>query len=146
MRLRASAPNFTHKHSIEIAPNVATSVMLNKCTYDYPSHALPMPFFLCGYLIEAQSMWIFSVQALCIRSIRRYTVLNAVQPIEVGLLSLAQSVDLTASCTFNPHHRKHRCIISIILSCCSGLILLSLGRQSPRRKISAPTSIPEPFI
>ena len=46
-------------------------------------------------------MWIFSVQALCIRSILRYAVLNAVQPIEVGLLSLAQSVDMTASCMSN---------------------------------------------
>ena len=31
-------------------------------------------------------------------------------------------------------------MISIIRSCCSSVILLSLGKQSPRRKISAPTS------
>ena len=37
-------------------------------------------------------------------------------------------------------------MISIILSCCSGVILLSEGKHNPLRKISAPTSIPEPFI
>lgn len=41
---------------------------------------------------------------------------------------------------------KQRCIISIITSCCSGVILLSLGKQSPRLKMSAPTSAPEPFM
>ena len=37
-------------------------------------------------------------------------------------------------------HPKHRLIISITTSCCSGVILLSLGRHRPRRKMSAPTS------
>ena len=44
------------------------------------------------------------------------------------------------------HHRKHLWIMSIITSCCSSVILLSLGRHSPLRKLSAPTSIPEPFM
>ena len=37
-------------------------------------------------------------------------------------------------------------MISIIRSCCSSVILLSEGKHNPLRKISAPTSIPEPFI
>lgn len=43
-------------------------------------------------------------------------------------------------------YRKHRWIISITLSCCSSVILLSLGRHSPLRKISAPTSTPFPAM
>ena len=53
---------------------------------------------------------------------------------------------LQPSCTFSRHHKKHLWMISIIRSCCSSVILLSDGRQSPLRKISAPTSIPDPFM
>ena len=43
-------------------------------------------------------------------------------------------------------YKKHLWMISIILSCCSAVILLSEGKHSPRRKISAPMSTPDPLM
>jgi len=43
-------------------------------------------------------------------------------------------------------YSKHALITSIILSCCSAVILLSLGRHNPLAKISIPTSATPPAI
>ena len=44
------------------------------------------------------------------------------------------------------YYSKHLLITSIILSCCSGVILLSEGKQHPLSKMSAPTSLSPPAI
>ena len=44
------------------------------------------------------------------------------------------------------NHSKHSLMVWMMASCCSGVILLSLGRQSPRAKISAPTSRVSPAM
>ena len=43
-------------------------------------------------------------------------------------------------------YAKQARISSMTVSCCSGVILLSLGRHSPRWKMSAPTSATPPAI
>ena len=104
--------------------------------FDSLIHIQPMPYFLSTHLMHIQQMYIYALSH--IQQMRIYSP-NAC-PADVA------SSYLQPSCTFSRHHRKHRCMISIIRSCCSSVILLSLGKQSPRLKISAPTSIPEPFI
>lgn len=44
------------------------------------------------------------------------------------------------------HYSKHSLMIWMMASCCSGVILLSLGRQRPRAKMSAPTSVMPPAM
>ena len=41
---------------------------------------------------------------------------------------------------------KQLFMISIMISCCSAVILLSLGRHKPLSKISFPASMPLPFV
>ena len=44
------------------------------------------------------------------------------------------------------HYSKHSLMVWMMASCCSGVILLSLGRQRPRAKMSAPTSRVSPAM
>lgn len=44
------------------------------------------------------------------------------------------------------HYSKHSLMVWMMASCCSGVILLSLGRQSPRAKMSAPLSWHSPAM
>ena len=44
------------------------------------------------------------------------------------------------------NYSKHSLMVWMMASCWSGVILLSLGRQSPRSKMSAPTSVIPPAM
>lgn len=68
---------------------------------------------------------------------------------ENGLLDLQLSyrcVDSELRQLLDTHHSKHPRTISITISCCSAVILLLLGRQRPRLKMSALTSSMPPAM
>ena len=118
--------------AVKTAPNVATSCMRSRCVSGSQKHMQQTEFFVSTHLMHAEQTCIYGAQS-CSADTASSRYLPIYNPD-------SHSADMAW------HHKKHRCMISITRSCCSGVIMLSLGKQSPRRKISAPTSIPEPFI
>ena len=118
----------------------------------YAPHTYAADVHLTAWFIC--SRWRFSyLRTWCIRSRCTYTLSVIFSRCRCTYLMHALPMRYLPIYTPHPHpadmawhHRKHLWMISIIRSCCSSVILLSLGKHSPLRKISAPTSIPEPFM
>ena len=130
---------------IELFESANEGFLICICTYrfKYGRNLVDM-LFLCTYRKHVEQMALYTPDCDAIDMtfffLRTQLLPNrhSFKPASPCLLPSCMSSRFT--------YRKHRCIISITLSCCSGVILLSLGKHSPRRKISAPTSIPEPFM